>query len=267
MKERRNSSLTQLLYPFSLNICLFSFFFSRVDRVSSVTVRTTPSNTNSTNNSHECMGRQLGISVSSSGQQQQQQRSNNNSSSIVVSPSPGSSSVSILLGPTSSSMYLHHRHCHHSTAPRSSSLVIRRKRSSSASNSTDDASITLDDDSFRRQQQQQQQQQQELMMSSSSPQRNGSSISLVVDSVARAKCRSALKINDSMVYLDGPQIYTCAQCRTHLTSHDEIISKSFHGRHGKTFSIFIFRILRIKMNYYEPAFLPFLSLTQLHLLI
>jgi Yippee zinc-binding/DNA-binding /Mis18, centromere assembly len=35
-----------------------------------------------------------------------------------------------------------------------------------------------------------------------------------------------------MVYLDGPQIYTCAQCRTHLTSHDEIISKSFHGRHG-----------------------------------
>ena len=265
MKERRNSSLTQLLYPFSLNICLFSFFFSRVDRVSSVTVRTTPSNTNSTNNSHECMGRQLGISVSSSGQQQQQQRSNNNSSSIVVSPSPGSSSVSILLGPTSSSMYLHHRHCHHSTAPRSSSLVIRRKRSSSASNSTDNASITLDDDSFRRQQQQQQQQ--ELMMSSSSPQRNGSSISLVVDSVARAKCRSALKINDSMVYLDGPQIYTCAQCRTHLTSHDEIISKSFHGRHGKTFSIFIFRILRIKMNYYEPAFLPFLILTQLHLLI
>lgn len=203
------------------------------DRVSSVTVRTTPSNTNSTNNSHECMGRQLGISVSSSGQQQQQQRSNNNSSSIVVSPSPGSSSASILLGPTSSSMYLHHRHCHHSTAPRSSSLVVRRKRSCSASNSTDSASITFDDDSSRRQQQQQQQQP-ELMMSSSSPQRNGS-ISLVVDSVARAKCRSALKINDSMVYLDGPQIYTCAQCRTHLTSHDEIISKSFHGRHGRAY--------------------------------
>ena len=37
-----------------------------------------------------------------------------------------------------------------------------------------------------------------------------------------------------MVYLDGPQIYTCGQCRTHLTSHDDIISKSFHGRHGKT---------------------------------
>lgn len=45
--------------------------------------------------------------------------------------------------------------------------------------------------------------------------------------------KSARKENDSMVYLDGPRIYTCGECRTHLTSHDEIISKSFHGRHGK----------------------------------
>jgi hypothetical protein len=44
--------------------------------------------------------------------------------------------------------------------------------------------------------------------------------------------KSARKENDSMIYLDGPRIYTCGQCRTHLTSHDEIISKSFHGRHG-----------------------------------
>jgi hypothetical protein len=51
--------------------------------------------------------------------------------------------------------------------------------------------------------------------------------------MAKARARSAQRINDSMVYLDGPQIYTCAQCRTHLTSHDDIISKSFHGRHGK----------------------------------
>ena len=34
-------------------------------------------------------------------------------------------------------------------------------------------------------------------------------------------------------HLDGPQVYTCGNCRTHLTSHDDIISKSFHGRHGK----------------------------------
>ncbi|KAL7518747.1 hypothetical protein ACHAWX_003556 [Stephanocyclus meneghinianus] len=41
--------------------------------------------------------------------------------------------------------------------------------------------------------------------------------------------------NDSMVYLDGPQVYTCGQCRTHLTSHDDIISKSFHGRKGRAY--------------------------------
>eukprot|EP00815_Leptocylindrus_aporus_P008210 CAMPEP_0116052288 /NCGR_PEP_ID=MMETSP0322-20121206/1486_1 /TAXON_ID=163516 /ORGANISM="Leptocylindrus danicus var. apora, Strain B651" /LENGTH=190 /DNA_ID=CAMNT_0003535199 /DNA_START=194 /DNA_END=766 /DNA_ORIENTATION=- len=36
-------------------------------------------------------------------------------------------------------------------------------------------------------------------------------------------------------YLDGPQVYSCCQCRTHLTSHDDIISKSFHGRHGRAY--------------------------------
>jgi hypothetical protein len=44
--------------------------------------------------------------------------------------------------------------------------------------------------------------------------------------------KDARKENDAMVYLDGPRIYTCGECRTHLTSHDEIISKSFHGRNG-----------------------------------
>lgn len=53
--------------------------------------------------------------------------------------------------------------------------------------------------------------------------------------LAKARARSAQKMNDSMVYLDGPQIYTCAHCRTHLTSHDDIISKSFHGRHGRAY--------------------------------
>lgn len=51
--------------------------------------------------------------------------------------------------------------------------------------------------------------------------------------VAKTQSRSARKLNDSLVYLDGPQVYTCAECRTHLTSHDEIISKSFQGRHGR----------------------------------
>ena len=49
----------------------------------------------------------------------------------------------------------------------------------------------------------------------------------------RALSKKALMENDAMVYLDGPQVYTCGNCRTHLTSHDDIISKSFHGRHGE----------------------------------
>ena len=54
------------------------------------------------------------------------------------------------------------------------------------------------------------------------------------DITNRALCKKAQMENDAMVYLDGPQVYTCGQCRTHLTSHDDIISKSFHGRHGKS---------------------------------
>jgi len=59
------------------------------------------------------------------------------------------------------------------------------------------------------------------------------SLSSTLIAVAKAQSRCAQKTNDAMVYLDGPQVYACAQCRTHLTSHDDIISKSFHGRHGK----------------------------------
>lgn len=60
-------------------------------------------------------------------------------------------------------------------------------------------------------------------------------MSVASASLAKARARSAQKENDAMVYLDGPQVYTCAQCRTHLTSHDDIISKSFHGRHGRAY--------------------------------
>ena len=59
-------------------------------------------------------------------------------------------------------------------------------------------------------------------------------MSVASASLAKARALQARKENDAMVYLDGPQIYTCGQCRTHLTSHDDIISKSFHGHHGKS---------------------------------
>lgn len=56
---------------------------------------------------------------------------------------------------------------------------------------------------------------------------------------ARKALSKARKENDSMIYIDGPQVYTCSECRTHLTSHDDIISKSFHGRHGECFDVFV----------------------------
>jgi hypothetical protein len=194
-------------------------------------------------------------SLSSSGQQQ---RSNSNSSaSSFVSPSPGSSSASVLLGP-SSSVY------RHSTAPRSSSLVIRRRRLSSdskssnenqhstptvtsSSSSSSNNGVTTPDSSGRQQ-----------LLLSSSPR----SSRPLFDSAARAQSRSARKLNDSMVYLDGPQIYTCAQCRTHLTSHDEIISKSFHGRHGKILKKqYIIRLLSTLFNWKFQTYIVVVSLS------
>ena len=59
------------------------------------------------------------------------------------------------------------------------------------------------------------------------------SMSVASAALAKAQALQARKENDAMVYLDGAQIYSCGQCRTHLTSHDDIISKSFQGHHGK----------------------------------
>jgi len=65
--------------------------------------------------------------------------------------------------------------------------------------------------------------------------RSESGRKILNDSLTKARARDAQRVNDSMVYLDGAQVYSCAQCRTHLTSHDDIISKSFHGRHGRAY--------------------------------
>ncbi len=40
---------------------------------------------------------------------------------------------------------------------------------------------------------------------------------------------------DKTTYLHGPRVFACGKCRTHLSSHDDIISKSFHGRHGRAY--------------------------------
>eukprot|EP01137_Pigoraptor_chileana_P037605 Opistho-2@34939 len=36
-------------------------------------------------------------------------------------------------------------------------------------------------------------------------------------------------------YLSGKRIFTCSECEAHLSRHEEIISKSFHGAHGRAY--------------------------------
>lgn len=113
-------------------------------------------------------------------------------------------------------------------SPRLSPMAKRRLRAHSFNNQVmshlSSSMITTPSHDFRR-----------ASLPSSAPRSPSDRRTLLSDSVAKAKSRDALRINDSMVYLDGPQVYTCAQCRTHMTSHDDIISKSFHGRHGRAY--------------------------------
>mmetsp|Transcript_4100 Transcript_4100/g.4477 ORF Transcript_4100/g.4477 Transcript_4100/m.4477 type:complete len:376 (-) Transcript_4100:567-1694(-) len=136
-------------------------------------------------------------------------------SSGNVENSPNSSSVSprpVL--PSDSSLNINLPSAHDSTAaaPQAASPRIssRRRRNgakkyssrSSAQRYAEDSQSLLEAEKFRAQQQKQ---------------------------------REQMETEDSMVWLDGPLVYACGQCRTHLTSHDDIISKSFHGRHGRAY--------------------------------
>ncbi|XP_041014660.1 protein yippee-like At4g27745 [Juglans microcarpa x Juglans regia] len=38
-----------------------------------------------------------------------------------------------------------------------------------------------------------------------------------------------------MAELIGPRLYSCCNCRNHVSLHDDIISKAFQGRHGRAF--------------------------------
>ncbi|KAI4165320.1 MAG: hypothetical protein LQ342_001188 [Letrouitia transgressa] len=37
------------------------------------------------------------------------------------------------------------------------------------------------------------------------------------------------------VYLNSDKIFGCKNCKTHLASHDAIISRNFRGQHGKAY--------------------------------
>ncbi|KAM1021005.1 hypothetical protein ACFX13_042906 [Malus domestica] len=38
-----------------------------------------------------------------------------------------------------------------------------------------------------------------------------------------------------MADLVGPRLYSCCNCRNHVSLHDDIISKAFQGKHGRAF--------------------------------
>jgi Fe-S-cluster-containing dehydrogenase component len=37
------------------------------------------------------------------------------------------------------------------------------------------------------------------------------------------------------VYLNSSRIFGCKNCKTHLSNHDDIVSKNFRGQHGKAY--------------------------------
>ena len=38
-----------------------------------------------------------------------------------------------------------------------------------------------------------------------------------------------------LMYLEAEKVYGCAKCKVHLSEINEIVSKSFQGRHGKAY--------------------------------
>lgn len=47
--------------------------------------------------------------------------------------------------------------------------------------------------------------------------------------------RRTAKIRSGPTILRGDKIYRCASCKTHLCTHDEIISRNLRGQHGKAY--------------------------------
>ncbi|KAH9570971.1 hypothetical protein CY35_02G068700 [Sphagnum magellanicum] len=42
---------------------------------------------------------------------------------------------------------------------------------------------------------------------------------------------------DGLVHHAGPRIYSCCNCRCHVSDHDDIISKCFQGRNGRAYLV------------------------------
>jgi len=51
------------------------------------------------------------------------------------------------------------------------------------------------------------------------------------------------------VYLNSNRIYGCKGCKTHLSNHEDIISRNFRGQHGKAY---LFNTV-VNINEAEPV--------------
>lgn len=53
-------------------------------------------------------------------------------------------------------------------------------------------------------------------------------------SVSKAKLVEEAE-DENIVTFEGPGVYSCANCRTHLTHYQELMSKAFFGRYGRAY--------------------------------
>jgi len=50
-------------------------------------------------------------------------------------------------------------------------------------------------------------------------------------------------------YIDDARVYGCRNCKTHLSKHDDILSRNFRGQHGKAY---LFDNV-VNVDYTEPG--------------
>lgn len=51
----------------------------------------------------------------------------------------------------------------------------------------------------------------------------------------RTLATEEMEASNSLVRLQHSRVYSCTCCQTHVATHDQLISKSFQGRHGRAF--------------------------------
>ncbi|KAF1893681.1 hypothetical protein Lal_00002194, partial [Lupinus albus] len=60
-------------------------------------------------------------------------------------------------------------------------------------------------------------------------------IIIIITIITREVFNLKNSLTNSMAELIGPRLYSCCNCRNHVSLHDDIISKAFQGRNGRAF--------------------------------